>query len=70
MNVRFLLPTPGPDSLPFIELAKGSAVEKVAARYMPDLAADLGFSTEEVKRTEEQHSHICLQFRGGEDAAL
>ncbi len=49
VKVRALLPQVPANSMPFIDLAKGSAVEKQAATFMPDLETDLGFTEEEVK---------------------
>ena len=37
---------------------------------MPDLAVDLGFSSEEVQSTVEQDERICYRFKGGEEAGL
>ena len=70
VKVRDLLPTPEKGSLPFIDLAKASDVEKTHLAFMPSIEKDFGFDKAEVEANSKHDKRGCYEFIGGEDAGL
>jgi deoxyribodipyrimidine photo-lyase len=65
-RVRALLPTPKKGELPFV---KNSTKDiDGAAKFIPDLVKDFGFTKEEVDAPKDKRE--CYNFVGGEDAGL
>ena len=64
--IRKLNPTPQYGQLPPLEAS--SDVEAQAIEFLPDLVRDFNFTESEVESTPD--ARTCLDFKGGEKAAL